>query len=150
MYRARQRDDWQTVRGRQRLLRRSRAAKPRALRRVTQDNDGKQTPGVDGVAQLTPQERLALVQSMHLSDKAHPGRRIWIPKPGKTELRPLGIPMCPAYCLSFQDVWEYLCPKPACEPARPTHIVYTFLVLVYTPRFALAHGFSQSRDALRR
>jgi RNA-directed DNA polymerase len=92
IYRARQRGDWQTVRGLQRLLRRSRAAKTLAVRRVTQDNDGKKTPGVDGVAKLTPKERLEMVQTMNLSDKAHPVRRIWIPKPGKTELRPLGIP----------------------------------------------------------
>jgi RNA-directed DNA polymerase len=92
IYRARQRGDWQTVRGLQRLLRRSRAAKTLAVRRVTQDNDGKKTPGVDGVAQLTPKERLEMVQTMNLSDKAYPVRRIWIPKPGKTELRPLGIP----------------------------------------------------------
>ena len=29
---------------------------------------------------------------MNLSDKARPVRRVWIPKPGKTEMRPLGIP----------------------------------------------------------
>ena len=100
IYRARQRGDWKTVRGLQRLLRRSRAAKTLAVRRVTQDNDGKNTPGVDGVAKLTPKERLEMVQTMDLSDKAHPVRRIWIPKPGKTELRPLGIPIWPAYCIS--------------------------------------------------
>jgi RNA-directed DNA polymerase len=92
IYRARQRGDWKTVRGLQRLLRRSRAAKTLAVRRVTQDNDGKNTPGVDGVAKLTPKARLEMVQTMNLSDKAPPVRRIWIPKPGKTELRPLGIP----------------------------------------------------------
>jgi len=92
IYRARQRGDWKTVRGLQRILRRSRAAKTIAVRRVTQDNDGKKTPGVDGVAQLTPTERLEMVQTMNLSDKAQPVRRIWIPKPGKTERRPLGIP----------------------------------------------------------
>ena len=62
IYRARQRGDWKTVRGLQRLLRRSRAAKTFAVRRVTQDNDGKNTPGVDGVAKLTPKERLEMVQ----------------------------------------------------------------------------------------
>src|SRR5205814_10635140 len=45
---------------------------------------------------------------------------------------------------------EYRCPEPAGEPARPTHTVYTFLALACTPRFALAHGFSQRRYALRR
>jgi len=63
-----------------------------AVRRVTQDNNGKNTPGVDGVAQLSPRERLEMVQTMDLSAKAKPVRRIRIPKPGKTEMRPLGIP----------------------------------------------------------
>src|SRR3989442_3750072 len=92
IYRARQRGDWKTVRGLQRLLRRSRAARTLAVRRVTQDNSGKKTPGIDGVAKLNPQERLEMVQTMNLSDKARPVRRVWIPKPGKTEMRPLGIP----------------------------------------------------------
>src|SRR5215467_2398730 len=92
IYRARQRGDWKTVRGLQRLLRRSRAARTLAVRRVTQDNSGKKTPGIDGVAKLSPKERLEMVQTMNLSDKARPVRRVWIPKPGKTEMRPLGIP----------------------------------------------------------
>lgn len=92
MYRARQRGDWKTVRGLQRILRPSRAAKTLAVRRVTQDNDGKNTPGIDGVAKLSPKERLEMAQTMNLSDKARPVHRVWIPKPGKTEMRPLGIP----------------------------------------------------------
>ena len=92
IYRARQREDWKAVRGLQRLLRQSRAARMLAVRRVTQDNQGKNTPGVDGVAKLSPEERLEMVQTMDFSAKAKPVRRIWIPKPGKTEKRPLGIP----------------------------------------------------------
>lgn len=29
-------------------------------------------------------------------------RRVYIPKPGSTQGRPLGIPICPAYCFSYQ------------------------------------------------
>jgi RNA-directed DNA polymerase len=100
IYRARQRGDWKTVRGLQRILRQSRAAKTLAVRRVTQDNDGKKTPGIDGVAKLSPNERLEMVQTMNLSDKARPVRRVWIPKPGKPEMRPLGMPIVCAYCIS--------------------------------------------------
>jgi len=63
-----------------------------ATRRVTQDNQGKKTAGVDGVAGLGPDDRLALANRITLSGKSKPVRRVWIPKPGKTEKRPLGIP----------------------------------------------------------
>lgn len=92
IYRAAKRGDHRQVRRLQKLLLRSRAAKLLAVRNVTQDNQGKQTPGVDGVANLTPQERLDLVKHLHLEGNASPVRRVYIPKPGTTEQRPLGIP----------------------------------------------------------
>jgi RNA-directed DNA polymerase len=92
IYRTAKREDHRQVRRLQKLLLRSRAAKLLAVRKVTQDNQGKKTPGVDGVANLTPPERLALVQHLHLEDTASPVRRVFIPKPGTTEQRPLGIP----------------------------------------------------------
>jgi RNA-directed DNA polymerase len=76
----------------QRLLLRSTSAKLLAVRRVTQDNQGKKTPGVDGVAALEPEERCLLVQDLSLGRPAQPVRRVWIPKPGTEEKRPLGIP----------------------------------------------------------
>jgi retron-type reverse transcriptase len=112
IYRARQRGDWKTVRGLQRLLRQSRATRTLAVRRVTQDNSGKKTPGIDGVAKLSPKERLEMVQTMNLSDKARPVRRVWIPKPGKTEMRPLGIPMCAAYCISYTSLLGIVLAEP--------------------------------------
>ena len=80
------------VRRLQKLLISSRSAKLLAVRRVTQDNQGKKTAGVDGVKSLTPNQRLILVNKIKLSSKAKPTRRVWIPKPGTTEERPLGIP----------------------------------------------------------
>lgn len=68
------------------------SAKVLAVRRVTQDNQGKKTAGVDGVKSLTPKQRLELVDQLKLNRKAKPTRRVWIPKPGKEEKRPLGIP----------------------------------------------------------
>ena len=63
-----------------------------AVRRVTQINKGKKTAGVDGVASLSPTQRLKLANELNLSEKSKTVRRIWIPKPGKSEKRPLGIP----------------------------------------------------------
>jgi RNA-directed DNA polymerase len=55
-------------------------------------------PGVDGqtVEQFTAQEQTELVKLREeLRSKSYqrqPARRVWIPKPGTTERRPLGIP----------------------------------------------------------
>jgi len=93
IYRAAKRGDRRTVRKLQRLLSKSWSAKCLAVRRVTQDNQGKKTAGVDGVKSLTPKQRLELVGQLEVGSCAKPARRVWIPKPGKTEKRPLGIPV---------------------------------------------------------
>ena len=93
IYRASRRGDSRTVRTLQRLLMHSWSAKLLAVRRITQDNQGKKTAGVDGVKSLTPTQRLRLAQTLTLGDKAAPVRRVWIPKPGSNDMRPLGIPM---------------------------------------------------------
>ena len=63
-----------------------------SVRKVSQDNSGKKTAGVDRVKFLTPKQRLEMAQNLKLGNKAKPIRRVWIPKPGKDEKRPLGIP----------------------------------------------------------
>ncbi|MCP4933625.1 MAG: group II intron reverse transcriptase/maturase, partial [bacterium] len=92
IYQASQRGDTKAIHKLQRLLISSWSARCLAVRRVTQDNRGKNTAGVDGVKALTPPERLQLAQTLTLSQTACPVRRVWIPKPGKVEKRPLGIP----------------------------------------------------------
>jgi len=79
--------------GLQRLLVNSRSGKLLAVRRVTPDNRGKKTAGIDGVKSLTPRERLLLAEHLSLDDQAKPVRRVWIPKTNSEELRPLGIPV---------------------------------------------------------
>lgn len=74
------------------MLMKSWSARATSVRRVTQDNQGKKTAGVDGLKSLTPKQRLDLVTKLHLGTKASPTRRVWIPKPGTEEKRPLGIP----------------------------------------------------------
>ena len=73
---------------------RSWSAKMIAVRQVTQQNQGKKTAGMDGVIALKPSERQPLVRQLKVNDgkKVKPTRRVWIPKPGREEKRPLGIP----------------------------------------------------------
>ena len=95
IYRASGRGNEVVVRRLQQLLMRSRSAQLLATRRVTQDNQGKKTAGVDGKAALTLPERLEVARRINpkgRQPKPRPVRRVWIPKPGKTEKRPLGIP----------------------------------------------------------
>ncbi|NEP34573.1 MULTISPECIES: group II intron reverse transcriptase/maturase [Moorena] len=92
IYRASQRGDVRVVRKLQKTLMKSWTAKMIAVRRVTQENKGKKTAGIDGKEALTHRQRLALVVNLKIHKKAKPTRRVWIPKPGKTEKRPLGIP----------------------------------------------------------
>src|SRR5579862_3127102 len=79
IYRAAQRDDVKAVHRLQRLLMKSFFAKCLAVRRVTQDNRGKNTAGVDGVKSLAPPQRTDLARTLKLPTKAQPTRRVWIP-----------------------------------------------------------------------
>ncbi|MEB3886124.1 group II intron reverse transcriptase/maturase [Lyngbya sp. CCY1209] len=80
------------VRRLQRLFVKSYYARLLAVRRVTQDNQGKRTAGVDGVVAISPKQRFELAEEIKGNFKAKPLRRVWIPKPGRQEKRPLGIP----------------------------------------------------------
>jgi RNA-directed DNA polymerase len=92
IFKASQRGETKTVHRLQRLLLKSWAARCLAVRKVTQDNRGKKTAGVDGVKRLTPAQRLQLAHDLARTTKARPVRRVWLPKPGTREKRGLGIP----------------------------------------------------------
>jgi RNA-directed DNA polymerase len=92
IYCATQAEDWRKVKNLQKLLARATSNKLLAIRRVTQENQGKHTAGVDGVICDTPQARMQLLNE-GLSLKGYrpkPVRRVYIPKNGGR--RPLGIP----------------------------------------------------------
>lgn len=105
--------NWRRVKRLQRMLTHSFYGRCLAVRRVT-ENRGRKTPGVDGEKWATPQLKLQAV--MRLSQKRgyrpKPLKRVWIPKPGKQERRPLGIPtmldraMQALYLLALEPVTE--------------------------------------------
>ncbi len=86
--------DWARVKNLQKLLIRSHSARLLAVRRVTQENKGKYTPGIDGQVYATSKARVELVEDVRQTNfnyKCKPLRRVYIPK-SSGEKRPLGIP----------------------------------------------------------
>ena len=70
IFRASQRGDVRAVRRLQKTLMKSWTAKMIAVRRVTQENKGKKTAGVDGVKSLTARKRLDLVANLKIYRRA--------------------------------------------------------------------------------
>src|SRR2546423_14881697 len=100
IFRATQAGELRKVRSLQKLMLRSYSNILMSVRRVTQVNAGKHTPGVDKVVVKTPTARGALVD--HLATfqpwRALPVRRVYIPKANGKQ-RPLGIPTVLDRCL---------------------------------------------------
>jgi len=114
IYAASRHGDVKLVRKLQKTLMRSWSNRVLAVRRVTVENQGKKTAGVDGNKSLSPKARLELAGQLKLTGKSQPTRRVWIPKPGRDEKRPLGIPTM--YDRALQAVV-----KAALEPEWEAH-----------------------------
>lgn len=102
---------WGKVKALQWLLTHSFAGKAVAVRRVT-ENQGRRTPGVDGITWSTPDlKQQAMLSLDRRGYRPLPLRRIYIPKTNG-KLRPLGIPtmkdraMQALYLLALQPVSE--------------------------------------------
>ena len=91
--RAAQANDLRKVRSLQKLMLRCHSNILMSVRRVTQVNAGKNTPGVDKVVVKTPAARGQLVDYLSTRQpwRASPVRRVYIPKANGKQ-RPLGIP----------------------------------------------------------
>ncbi|GHO58281.1 hypothetical protein KSB_67560 [Ktedonobacter robiniae] len=151
IYRAKQNGNTRKVEKLQKLLMKSEAARLLAVRRVTQDNQGKKTAGVDGIKSVPPQERFALAQHIHPKNWKHskrplPVRRVWILKSGKpNERRPLGIPVMMERSkqalvkLALEPAWEAVFEPNSYgfRPGRSCHdaIGAIFLTIKSKPKF---------------
>lgn len=158
IYQASSRGDVKGVRKLQRLLIKSRAAKLLCARKVTQDNRGKRTAGIDGVKSLTPKQRLALAKDLAIPNKATPIRRVWIPKPGKQEKRPLGIPIMRDRAaqalvkLALEPEWEakFEAYSYGFRPGRSAHdaIKYIFLGICRKDKYVLDADIKKCFDKI--
>ena len=91
IYTARKKGDINLTRKSQKTLLNSHDFKKLAVRKVTQFNRGKNTPGIDGKKKLNEKERVALVETLKITGTAEPVRKVMVPKPNGG-VRPLGIP----------------------------------------------------------
>ena len=158
IYQSSQRGDIRTVHQLQRLLLSSQSARMLATRRVTQDNRGKNTPGVDKRSRLSPTERVNMAKALHFGNKPSPLRRVWIPKPRTYEKRPLGIPTLWDRAL---QAWVKLAMEPEWEakfepnsygfrPGRSCHdaIEAIFSGIVRKPKFVLDADIAKCFDRI--
>ncbi|WP_084227245.1 group II intron reverse transcriptase/maturase [Nostoc sp. KVJ20] len=158
IYKASLRGDVKAFRRLQKTLMKSWAAKCLSVRRVTQDNQGKKTAGVDGIKSLSPEARLILVAKLKPNSKVKPTRRVWIPKPGTEEKRPLGIPVMgdralqALFKMALEPEWEarFEPNSYGFRPGRSCHdaIEAIFLSIRRKPKFVLDADISKCFDRI--
>jgi RNA-directed DNA polymerase len=142
IFRATQQGDWRRVHSLQQLMLRSHANRLDAVRRVTQVNQGKRTPGVDKVLIKTPTARGKLVDDLGTLQpwRAKPTKRVYIPK-ARGKLRPLGIPTIRDRALqamiknALEPSWEarFEAISYGFRPGRSTHDAIALLFALLTP-----------------
>ena len=158
IYRASQRGNVKLVRRLQKMMAKSWYAKLLAVRRVTQENKGKKTAGIDGIKAMTPKQRLELASNLKLNGKSRPTRRVWIPKPGRKEMRPLGIPTMEERAkqallkLALEPEWEAIFEPNSYgfRPGRSCHdaIKAIRIAIQYIPKYVLDADIASCFDRI--
>ncbi len=137
IYRASRDGNRRKLRSLQRLMLKCRANRETSIRRVTQINDGRDTPGVDKVTVKTPEARTALMAELSTYEpwKAKPVKRVYIPK-ANGKLRPLGIPTILDRCMqavvknALEPEWEAKF-EPASYGFRPGRSCHDAIARIY-------------------
>jgi group II intron reverse transcriptase/maturase len=131
-----------------------------AGQRVCFASVGKRTPGVDGVASLTPRQRMRMVEDLRNLTHHTPAplRRVYIPKPGKKEMRGLSIPtmldraLQALVKLALEPEWEARFEPNSCgfRPGRSSHdaIESVFNFIRLKPKYVLDADITKCFDRI--
>lgn len=142
IFRASKEGDHRKVRSLQKLMLRSRSNALQSVRRVTQVNMGKNTPGVDKLVVKTPKARGGLVDQIRTYQpwRVKPARRVYMPK-SNGKLRPLGIPTIKDRVMqaiaknSLEPYWEarFEATSYGFRPGRSCHDAIAKIYLIARP-----------------
>ena len=133
-------------------------AKLIAVRRVTTDKHGRNTAGVDRQKAISNDMKMKLASKLKIDGKASTIRRVYIPKPGKSDVGPLGIPTIEDRAkemlakLALEPEWEAIFEPNSYgfRPGRSCHdaIASLFLSLRNKSRFVLHADIKKCFDRI--